>query len=165
MAILVNARGVQAMESSDDVITARFLYQLLRYVSWPDSAGTESREPFVVAVLGDESFATVMREVVGDKRAQGRAIEVRAVAENAVSEFHLISVRGRDPAQLRQFARTYHGQPVLTSADHFGFPEYGGDVGLEIVEDRVRFSISRRKTIRGDFAISSKLLRVASEVQ
>ena len=67
--------------------------------------------------------------------------------------------------RLRDLHCDHFGAAVLTVADRFDFPELGGDIGLELVGGRVSFSINRRKTVRGDLTISSKLMRLASEVK
>jgi hypothetical protein len=157
------AHGAAASPSKDEV-TARFLFQLLKYVSWPASALGES-SPFVVGVLGDDALVGALRTVVTGQQAQGHAVDVRSVADGAGSGIHLLFVRGADASALRDLARQNHGTPVLTVADRFDFPSLGGDVGLEMVGERVSFSINRRKAVRGDFEISSKLLRLASDVK
>jgi YfiR/HmsC-like len=97
---------------------------------------------------------------------QGRSVEVRTVADpDAPGDVHLLFVHSGSQRDLREIARENHGATVLTVADRFDFAELGGDVGLELVGDRIRFSINRRKTIRSDFVISSKLLRLASDVK
>ena len=120
----------------------------------------------MVGVVGDDAFAAVLARVVGGKQAQGRAVEVRPIADGANAPgVHLLYFDGLDPSNLRELARDHHGQSVLTVADRFEFPELGGDIGFELVGGRVSFSISRRKSIRGDFVVSSKLMRLASEVK
>lgn len=153
-----------AAGAAENEVTARFLFQLLKYVSWPASAVGES-SPFVIGVLGDDALVAALRTVVTGQQAQGHAVEVRSVADGADSGIHLLFVRGADASALRELARQHHGTPVLTVADRFEFPSLGGDVGLEMVGERVSFSINRRKAVRGDFEISSKLLRLASEVK
>jgi hypothetical protein len=151
--------------SGSEELKARFVFQLLRYVTWPE-ASMPAGAPFVVGVVGDDAFAAAFARVAGGHEAQGRAVEVRALASGAdAAGVHLLYLGGGDVASLRQAARDHHGHAVLTVADRFEFPELGGDVGLELVGERVSFSISRRKSIRGDFVISSKLMRLASEVQ
>ena len=90
---------------------------------------------------------------------------MRTVSEGAGPAVQLLFVRNGDPSALRELARLHHGGSVLLVADRFDFPRLGGDVGLELVGDRVSFSINRRKSERGDLVISSKLLRLASEVK
>jgi hypothetical protein len=164
LVMLAVVHGAPAASATGNDVTARFVFQLLKYVSWPPSAVGET-SPFVVGVLGDESLVTALRAVVSDQQAQGHAVEVRSVADAASPGIHLLFVRGAEASTLRELARQHHSTSVLTVADRFEFPSLGGDVGLELVGDRVSFSINRRKAMRGDFEISSKLLRLASEVK
>ena len=153
-----------AAEEQSEEVEARFVLQLVRYVTWPESALAPA-SPLVVGVVGDDSFASTLRKLCAQRKAQERAVEVRAVADAANPGVHLLFVRGSDPSVLRDLARVHHSAPVLLVSDRFDFPRLGGDVGLERVGDRVSFSINRRKSVRGDLAISSKLLRLASEVK
>jgi hypothetical protein len=153
-----------AAEGAPDELRARFVFQLLNYVTWPESALPKGAT-LIVGVLGDDSFAAALRRAVDGRQAQGRAIEVRTVPDGAGVGVQLLFVRGRDPSDLRELARLHHGDPVLLVADRFDFPKLGGDVGLELIGERVSFSINRRKSERGDLVISSKLLRLASEVK
>jgi YfiR/HmsC-like len=151
-----------AEEPSATEIEARFVLQLVRYVTWPESA-LPSAAPLVVGVFGDDDFAATLRRLAAQHK--DRAVEVRAVTDAASPGIHLLFVRGSDPSTLRDLARIHYSAPVLTVSDRFDFPKLGGDVGLERVGERVSFSINRRKSVRGDLAISSKLLRLASEVK
>jgi hypothetical protein len=151
-------------DASANEVKAHFLYQVLKYVTWPESA-VPATSSFVVGVVGDDAFAEALRGVVAGEQAQGRPVEVKTLAEATSAGIHLLFVGRSGPSDLREFARQYHGDPVLTVADRFDFPQLGGDLGLELVGGRVSFSINRRKAVRGDFVISSKLLRLASEVK
>jgi len=147
-----------------DELEARFVLQLIRYVTWPESALPKS-SPLVLGILGDDGFAATLRRLSEGRQAQERAVEVRIVTDAASPGIHLLLIRSGDTASLREIARQLSNTPVLTVADHFDFPKLGGDVGLERAGDRVSFSINRRKSVRGDLEISSKLLRLASEVK
>jgi hypothetical protein len=164
LAAVAVAHAGSAANPTGNEVTAKFVFQLLKYVSWPPSAIAETA-PFVVGVLGDDSLVAELRSVVSDQRAHGHAVEVRSVADAASPGIHLLFVRGADASALRELARQHHSTTVLTVADRFDFPSLGGDVGIEMVGERVSFSINRRKSVRGDFEISSKLLRLASEVK
>ena len=162
--VLGATRAAPAGEQSTAEVEARFVLQLVRYVTWPESA-LPPESPLVVGVVGDDAFAATLRQLSSERKAQDRAIEVRTVADASSPGIHLLFVRGSDPSTLRDLARVHYGAPVLTVSDRFDFPRLGGDVGLEPVGERVSFSINRRKSVRGDLVISSKLLRLASEVK
>src|SRR4029453_18710517 len=158
------ARAELPEDLSPDEVEARFLFQLVRYVTWPESA-LSAMSPLVIGVLGDDAFAATLRRVVDGHRAQEHSVEVQTLTVDASGDVHVLFVRGRDPSSLRELARIHYGDEVLTVADRFDFPKLGGDVGIELVAGRVSFSINRRKSVRGDLVISSKLLRIASEVK
>jgi hypothetical protein len=165
LAVLLAAPAIAGeKEATPNEVKAHFVYQVLKYVTWPEAA-IPATAPFVVGVFGDDEFAAALREVVAGQQAQGRAVEVKTLAEGEGAGANLLFVGRGGPSDLREFARQHHGAPVLTVADRFDFPQLGGDLGLELVGGRVSFSINRRKAIRGDFVISSKLLRLASEVK
>jgi hypothetical protein len=164
LAALHAAHAAPSAELDPGEVEAKFVFQLLNYVTWPEPA-LPGASSVVVGVLGDEAFAATLRKVVDGHEAQGRAVEVRSVADAAAPGVHLLFVRGGDPSGLRELARQHYGASVLTVADRFDFPSLGGDVGIELVSGRVSFSINRRKSVRGNLVISSKLLRLASEVK
>jgi len=153
-----------AAEEQSEEVEARFVLQLVRYVTWPESALAPA-SPLVVGVVGDDSFASTLRKLCAQRKPQDRAVEVRSVDDPATPGIHLLFVRGSDPSMLRDLARAHYSAPVLTVSNRFDFPRLGGDVGLERVGERVSFSINRRKSARGDLVISSKLMRLASEVK
>lgn len=164
-ALLLWAGPTWAAGGSPEDVKARFVFLLFKYVTWPESA-VPANAPFVVGVVGDPAFADAFKRIVAESPSQGHPIDVRTLADGAeATGIHLLYVGGEDPAALRKLAHDYHGEPVLTVADRFEFPDLGGDIGLEMSGDRVTFSISRRKSERGDFVISSKLMRLASEVK
>jgi hypothetical protein len=160
---LLVSHAALAAEAAPDELQARFVFQLLNYVTWPESALPKGAT-LIVGVLGDDAFAATLRRAVDGRQAQGRAVEVRTVAEGAAA-VQLLFVRDHDSSDLRELARLHHGDSILLVADRFDFPKLGGDVGLELVGERVSFSINRRKSERGDLVISSKLLRLASDVK
>src|SRR5262245_1544923 len=83
---LITALGVvhaaTAADTTPEEVKARFVFQLLKYVTWPEAVAPASA-PFVVGVLGDGAFAATLTQVVGSEQAQGRAVEVRTLASAA----------------------------------------------------------------------------------
>ena len=172
LAVLAFAGGGIAADRSAADVKARFLYQLLRYVSWEDSSLAEVKGAYVIGVVGDDDFAAIVERTTASKRIQGRPIVVERVelseqAEEADAEaaVHLLFLAATRRSALRQLAKPLRDRPVLTVAEHFDFPKLGGDVGIEMVDGRVSFSISKDKTHGTGLSISSKLLRLASALK
>jgi hypothetical protein len=144
---------------------AKFIFQLTKYVSWPDTAHESAETPLVIGVLANPALAETLLDVVANKKVRGRDLEIVPLESPEEAGVHLLVVARSGRSSLRRLARLYQDGNVFTVADEFDFPELGGDVGIELVRDRISFSINRRKLTRGDFNISSKLMRLASEVK
>jgi hypothetical protein len=164
LALLFVAGPASSDDKTQSDLEARFVLQLVRYVTWPESA-LPATSPLVVGVLGDDAFAATLRRLSELHKGEGRAVEVRAIADAATPGIQLLFARGGEPSALRELARLHYSSPVLTVSDRFDFPKLGGDVGLERIGDRVSFSVNRHKSVHGQLEISSKLLRLASEVK
>lgn len=151
-------------EATPEEMKARFLVQLLKYVSWPDME--ESGDAYVIGIERDAAMSEALSALVAGRRVNDRAIQVRLLPElDDVAGLHVLLLADGGRASLRRIAREHHGSAMLTVAERFDFPELGGDIGIELVRGRVSFSINRRKSVRGPLKISAKLLRVASEVR
>jgi hypothetical protein len=134
-------------------------------VSWPDAAHASAETPLVIGVIANPALAETLLGIVASKQVRGRALEVVPLEDPEGGGVHMLVVPGSGRSSLRRLARLYQDGNVFTVADEFDFPELGGDVGIELLRDRISFSINRRKADRGDFNISSKLMRLASEVK
>jgi hypothetical protein len=64
-------------------VKAAFLYRFLFYVEWPPAAFRGEAEPLVIAVLGSEEVQVALEKVVRGRRAQGRRVEVRSLANGS----------------------------------------------------------------------------------
>ena len=165
LALIVCLSAAPVLAEEDLAVKAKFLYQITRYVSWPAAAHPAPDSPIVIGVLDDPPLAEALVAVTGSKKIKGRHIEIVSLSESDGADVHLLFVPEAGRGALRRLARAYQDGTVLTVAEEFDFPELGGDVGIELVRDRISFSINRRKATRGDFQISSKLMRLASEVK
>ncbi len=161
----VLASSASAESDAELAAKAKFIYLLTRYVNWPESAHASAESPIVIGVLQNPDFAEIILSFVANKKVGGRVLEVVPLDGSGEAAVHLLFVPGSGRSALRRLAHRYRDGNVLTVADEFDFPELGGDVGIELVQERISFSINRRKTTRGDFNISSKLMRLASEVK
>jgi len=154
-----------AANDAERATKAKFLYQLTRYVTWPEAAHETPDAPVVIGVVDDTLLADTLRSIVSGKKVRGRSVAIVAITGTEDPAVHLLFLPEAGRGSLRRRAHRHQEGTVLTVAEEFDFPELGGDVGIEFIDGRISFSINRRKVTRGDFSISSKLMRLASEVQ
>src|SRR4051794_9893020 len=77
--LLTNSRGVYAQGpdasgSSEYTIKAGFIYNFAKLVEWPAAASSSS---IVIGVLGDDSVAKTIEDVVSGKKAESRSFIVK----------------------------------------------------------------------------------------
>src|SRR5690349_10728382 len=71
------AQNTNASDASEYLIKAGFIYNFAKLVEWPAAAMGQSGSPIVIAVLGNDSFADVLDNVVDGKKIDGRAFLVK----------------------------------------------------------------------------------------
>ena len=121
-----------------------FLYNLAKYVTWPDDVFASDSSPIVIGVVGDENFVSVMGELVDSYQAQGRDLKVVSVdASKATSGVHLVYFPDRNYGRLREQASLFEGHPAIRVAEHKRFAKFG-DVGFVMRDGRVMFYVNGR---------------------
>lgn len=168
-ALVVGALVVAAAAragADEDRLRAAFVLNVAKYVEWPAGAFDGAGAPFVIGVIGDEGFRGELEGELGSTEVDGRAIEVRSVADAAAARNCQIVYAGRDQrSSARAIALELRGEPVLSVAEYDRFAHVGGMVAFEIRRGKIDFEISRSAADRGGLKVSSKLLRLASAVR
>ncbi|MGA2258758.1 MAG: YfiR family protein, partial [Thermoguttaceae bacterium] len=61
-------------------VKAAFLYHFGRYVEWPENTFRRATDPFVIGIVGEDSFDGALDRVAAKKTIQDRQIVVRRFA-------------------------------------------------------------------------------------
>jgi hypothetical protein len=157
-------QSARAGDSPEDV-QAKFVYRLASYVTWPAEAFASPSAPVVIAVVDDPALAARIREHSSGQALEGRAFEVRAVSgSEPIPPAHIVYFGASDYEVLKQGALALSSRPVLRVAATPRFARVG-DIGYEMLDGRVSFSINEKATNRGGLRVSSKLMRLASSIE
>ena len=163
--VLVVASHSSAQEShpTESQVQAAYLYNFGKFVSWP--AGRTASGLFEICVLGRDPFGEILDRTVAGESIDGKNISVRRIS--AVQQATSCSILFVSPSEES------HLGPILEFAEHYSlltvsnikrFAERGGDIGLVIQQDRVRFEVNRSAAERCHLVLSSELLKVAVKV-
>ena len=60
-----------------------FVYNLAKFVTWPEAAFFSPRSPLVLAVLDPEMYAAAS-DMLSGRKVQGRPLEIRQIRNNFV---------------------------------------------------------------------------------
>ena len=164
-ATTASATGLdRARISREYLIKAAILYNLTRFVTWPDAALGGPGVPVRICILGRDPFGRAL-ESLQDKQIGSRKLVISAITEvDHAAACHVLFVSASEEGRLAAILDAVSPLPVLTVADIGGFATAGGIVGLTQVDDRSRLEVNVGAANRAGVKLSSNLLRLAVTV-
>lgn len=147
-------------------VRANMLWNIAKFIKWPESAFVSGESDFVFTILGDDSLAEALAANLSTKTLSGRPVFVRVVgrAQDVVGS-QIVYVASSAMPRVPDVLRELHGAPVLTVANTPGFVEGGGMVGFIAEDGNVRFAIHQARAEKAGLKISAKLLAIAHVVE
>jgi hypothetical protein len=151
-------------QTSEEQVKAIFLYRFASFVSWPQGSFANDQAPIRLCVIGAEPLAHVLERASSGQRIEGRAFEVRQLANpEAARQCQVVYVAGE---RVNDTLRAVHGRPVLTVTD--GEVDRGdvrGIIHFVIIANRVRFHIDDARAAESHLSIDPRLLGLAVSVR
>ena len=136
-------------------VKAAFLYAFGRFVEWPTGALGNATDPFVIGIVGENSFGDVLKEIAARKTLQDRRIVVRrfASADDYRPTCQILFVsRSLSADQQAAILKKTQGNPLLVVGETPGFAQKGGMINFYAEEDRIRFEINAEAARKANFA-------------
>jgi hypothetical protein len=146
-------------------VKAAYLYNFVRFIEWPPEALPPPGEPFVVAILGDDPFGTVLdRAFTGKLIADRPATVVRLREPGDALRAQIVFISASESGALARIATTPPVRGMLTVGDIPEMAREGAIIAFRIEGNKVRFDINLRQSDRAGLKLSSQLLKVATIV-
>ena len=141
LAFLLSAfvQRVGAQSNSESDLKAMFLYNFIKYVEWPASAGPTFR----IGVVGNTPVLESVRKVAEQKRVNGKAIEVVPVVPGQWPDVQLLFIAGAAP---------------IDDAVK------GAMINLLNRDNKIRFELNLTEAKESNLRISSQLVNLAENV-
>ena len=144
-------------------VKAAFLYQFAGYVEWPPNAFAQPTTPITIAVMGADTVAGELDQVVTGRTIGGRSVTVKRVKPGeSLAGVHILFVGRAESARLGQLGAP---KAMLTVSEADGALTHGSMINFVLVERRVRFEIALDSAEKSGLKLSSRLLAVAQQVQ
>jgi len=158
LALAVPAEAQKQLDEYD--VKAAFLYNLIKFVEWPDPAG--QADAIVIGVYGRDAFLTIRDVVMKAKKSTPRDVVVRQLnAEDEAKGCHIVFISESESRRTVQILRLLGDSGVLTVGETANFLDEGGLVRFYVHANRVRFQIDSVGAQLGGLKISSQLLSLA----
>lgn len=160
-ALALLAAAAASAQPTDVSIKAAFLPRFVRYVTWSAGGMPKGGDPYVLCVVGNDSFGSQVDVAASSQIVDGRRIVVRRMDTALGIDVCQVAFvgGGRAGSLIAAIGR----KPILTVTDEGSAP--GGIINFVIVAGRVRFSIDESLAAQRGLQISSRLLALAVGVR
>ena len=158
--------NVQAENSIDREyrVKAAFIYNFVRFTSWPDSVFATPDSPIIICIYGEDYFGSSFSKFY-DKKIQGRKLVFKKrTTLLADPDCQIIFISKSEKNSLPQILEKLADKPVLLISDIKNFADQGGTIGLLKLDNKIRFAINLNTARNDQLQISSHLLKLGSKV-
>jgi len=161
----VGAHPVAAQVSREYDLKAVFLYNLASFVEWPETAFGGPEAPFVIGVVGDDPFGSVLEEIVTGEYVGKHPFAIRRYRRaSEIDGCHVLFISSSETRRVGGILARLRGRPVLTVGDMPGFVEVGGMIGFTTEREQLQLQVNPAAVQAAELNVSSKLLEVARVV-
>ena len=159
--MLIAAGQALAQATPEYRAKAGFLYNFIAFTEWPAKVGS----PLSLCVYGPDPFGDELNALQG-KSVNGRSLAIRNVGNpDQVKSCQVVFVASSAIDSLPRILDALQGEPVLTVADSKVALDSGVGINMLVRQNKIAFEVNLVATRRAQLNVSSKLLRLASEVR
>ncbi|WP_045222765.1 YfiR family protein [Desulfonatronum thioautotrophicum] len=160
--LLILTSWAPANNISKDVVKVGFIFNFLKFVEWPNDDTNDGS--LQVCALGRTPLGGNLA-MMQSRTVQGREIRVsQSSFLNELFGCHVLFIADSEKNRVKEILASVKEKTVLTVSDIPDFIIAGGMIGLNVVEDRIRFEINNAAAQHSNLHISSQLLNLALKV-
>lgn len=146
------------------VLKTAFLYNIAKFVEWPDGVSPKSSDPLTLCVAGD-AFGSSIDSLEG-KEVRGHPITIRKnVSRSSIKTCHVLFFSNEEVPGLAAALNDLKNSAVLTVCDSPGCAERGLMINLRLIDNKVSIEVNLEAIQRTPLKVSSQLLKLARLVK
>jgi len=163
---VASPRPAQADALADEYrVKAAFLYKFGSYIEWPDRSFARGDSPVAIGVMGADTLAEELAQIVAGRNVNGRPVLVRRLRPgDPIAGLHVLFIGRSDSGRLAEILAAARGRALLTVTESEDALELGSMINFVVVDDKVRFDVAPPPAESGNLKISARLLGVARKV-
>ena len=140
-------------------LEAVFIGRFASYIEWP----AKPRDRFVITLLDDNPFGSLLDDLYRDKRIHNKPIELRyATRLEQVGETDALFITLTSSAARAAAIDHAQRNGILTISEAKGFAESGGIIQLDFIEQKARIKINHGAALKSGLRIGAPLLTIAT---
>jgi len=147
--------------SSEYILKAAILYNFTLFTEWPSTVRGDTLN---VCVYGRDPFDKTIDALTGKAVGERHIAVQRRDAGDSLADCHVLFISPAAIQNLPSVLQQLNEAPVLTVADSPGATKQGVILNMVVVKDKVQFEANLHAARAARLTISSKLLRLATDV-
>lgn len=152
------AEGIQMVEQK---IKAGLIYNLLKYVDWPDEPAEPHSATATVCIFGDDPLDGPLQPMA-ERTVNQRRIALRRVDEiRETQHCHLLFVSASERERWPQLSAFLAGKSVLTVSDFREFAGSGGMIEFGRKDQHIEVAINMAALTAAGLRVQDRLLKLA----
>lgn len=146
-------------------IKAAYLYNLGKFIIWPNESDMPKDAPITLCVYGYNPFERYL-DKLQERQIRGRSIAVRYLGEHdAIDNCQLLFISQLNTSRPKLLSAPPPYPPILTVSDDQDFLNQGGHVSLVTANNNVQLDINLTRAKQTGFNVSASLLEIAHRIQ
>ncbi len=146
-------------------IKAAYLYNLGKFIVWPNEGELPKDAPITLCVFGYNPFEHYL-DKLQERQIRNRAIAIRYVGEqDPIDSCQLLFISKLNTSRPKVLTAPPPYPPILTVSDDQDFLNQGGHVGLVALNNNVQLDINLTRAKQTGFSVSASLLEIAHRIQ
>lgn len=153
----ISARGEALPEYQ---LKAAFVYNFASFTEWPSTVGSALN----LCIYGHDPFGPEIDGLNGKSIGARTLLVTRKHQPEALKTCHIVFIAAPDIHQLPVLLSGIQGLPILVLADSPGAAQQGVTLNMKMAQGRVTFEANLGAARTSGLTLSSRMLRLATEV-
>ena len=163
-AVATSGSAAESAKPTQFEVEAAYLFNFGKFITWPQNSAAGNT--FVICVLGEDPFGSVLDRTVTGEAIGSRQVEARRIMRaQDVKSCAILYISNSESNRLTKILASLNNAPVLTVSDIPDFIAQGGMIQFVLRDGRVRFEVNLAPAEQDGLTMSSELLKVAVEVK
>lgn len=142
-------------------VMAAYTHNFAKFTRWPADSFPTPDAPLNLCVLGEDTFGMALDQMEGRSIGE-HPLKIRRYPRVAVvTDCHILFISRSEEWRLEVILKDLESLPILTVSDIPEFYQRGGMITLDVINQRVRFSVNPQAVAQARLKLSSKLLELA----
>ena len=150
-----------------DYVKSCYLFNLTKFIYWPQNAFNFSVSPFIIGIYGDASISTALISTLRDKQIQNREWKVEHYQNiGSIQHCHILWTSSIDLKEAKSLIFATLDKEILLIGDNIqGFCNEGGMINLVGACPNFGYEINLKALNKARLNASLELLELATLIE